>query len=154
MGDEHKMPGNHYFKQLQPFLKSPYGGIILLLVGVWVIARLSPEQFKQLCEFWPYLNSPIGWGLLGLIFMIWLNLNVVKPLGGHLKTLFNAYIDKERDSIKIIEQVNENLSTLKQLLQQTVEQIQASNKYVLETVQKLSDLLGIYGQRHSDKKEE
>jgi hypothetical protein len=119
--------GNSLLKLLYPLLKGPYAVFVLLILVMWLISTLTPEQYTQLKDFLPYLNSPIGWGVMILGLLVVIYSVAVVPLSGWGKQWLESYIKKEIQHVKVMEEIRDSLGDLKHLVESMVQQLERNH---------------------------
>jgi hypothetical protein len=104
-------------------VKGPYGLVALLIASIWLLGTLSPQQVQQVKDFWPAINTPVGWMLVGFTILIWMYMNLLKPAGTGITQMFNAYLEKEKEYVQAFDEVKKELNGIIHAIEQLMYRI-------------------------------
>ena len=128
--------------------RGPFGFLVILTGCIVVIGKLPPEQFQQVCAFLPYLNSTFGMVLAGLFIFAVFYTFVVKPMAAYFREFIDAYIAKEKEHVKVMQQISGTLVDIEKLIQKLWDGLQHVQTQTERNTQLLKGLK--YGRRTED----
>lgn len=110
--------GNGFAKQFLPLLKGKYGFLFAMVACVYALAYLSDEQIDRVLRFLPVINTPIGWGLLGIAGLIIIFQITVRPIIDTGANFFERYLEKEERHITIMAGIEKSIRDLDHILRE------------------------------------